>query len=151
MKFNWGTGIFLFLVLFLLASAAFIIYAVHQKVELVHEDYYEKGTDYTHEMEKSERSSKYEPLISFIEDKDSVKVIFPQELTGKVDSGNILFFRPSDMNRDVKHALTPAESVFQISKRELIAGRYILKINWYDNGFPYEVDKEIIISNIESK
>lgn len=149
MKFNWGTGIFLFLALFLLASAAFIIYAVNQDVELVHDDYYEKGTNYTSEMEKSARSAKYEPLVSFLEEDDSVKIIFPEELKGKIDSGNVLFFRPSDMNRDVKQTLNPAEIVLPVSKKELIAGRYILKINWFEKGIPYEIDKEVVINKTE--
>lgn len=149
MKFNWGTGIFLFLALFLLASAAFIIYAVNQDVELVHDDYYEKGTNYSKVMETSARSAKFESMISFLEDDDSVKVIFPEELIGRIDSGNMLFFRPSDMKRDLNHALTPAKSVFLVSKNELIAGRYILKINWFEKGVPYEIEKEIVINKTD--
>jgi hypothetical protein len=149
MKFNWGTGIFLFLALFLLASAAFIIYALNQDVELVHDDYYEKGTDYTNEMNKTARSAKFESLISISEDNDSVKVIFPEELDAKIDSGNVLFFRPSDKNLDKKFNLISAETVLPVSKKSLISGRYILKINWFDKGVPYEVDKEIVINKTE--
>ena len=59
MKFNWGTGIFMFLALFLLASAAFIIFAVRQDVNLVHKDYYEKGVDYTEQMNVNSRSTEF--------------------------------------------------------------------------------------------
>ena len=64
MKFNWGTGIFIFLALFLLGSAVFIIFAVRQDVNLVHKDYYEKGVDYTEQMNVNARSSEYKDNIS---------------------------------------------------------------------------------------
>ena len=50
MKFNWGTGIFTFIIIFLLLCVAFIIFAVRQGVNLVHDDYYEKGVDYSEDQ-----------------------------------------------------------------------------------------------------
>ena len=60
MKFNWGTGILIFLILFLLGSAAFIVFAFRQDVNLVHKDYYEKGVDYTQQMNTNSRSAEFE-------------------------------------------------------------------------------------------
>ncbi len=55
MKFTWGTGIFIFLILFLLAAAFFIGFAMRQDVNLVHEDYYERGVEYTEHMRTNSR------------------------------------------------------------------------------------------------
>lgn len=146
-KFNWGTGIFIFLALFLLASAGFIIYAFHQKVNLVHRDYYEKGNDYTGEMDIKARSACFNALISISEISDSVKISFPAELDGKIDSGNVLFYRPSDMNLDVSHKFSAIGNHLALSGKGLVAGRYIIRIKWFTNAKAYEVDKEYIIGN----
>ena len=63
MKFNWGTGILIFLIIFLLACAAFIIFAMRQDVNLVHKDYYEKGVDHTDKMNVDVRSKQFEDKI----------------------------------------------------------------------------------------
>jgi hypothetical protein len=144
-KFNWGTGIFIFLALFLLASAAFIIYAVNQDVNLVQKDYYEKGTDYTRQMEKDARSAKYGPLFRFSDEKDSVRIDFPDELKGKIDSGSVVFFRPSDMDLDLRYPIQPTMNEFVTDKSKLVSGRYILQIAWYSDGIDYGVKKEIEI------
>ncbi len=47
MKFHWGTGILIFLILFLLAAGFFIAFAMRQERDLVHEDYYERGVDHS--------------------------------------------------------------------------------------------------------
>ena len=41
-KFNWGTGVVIFLLLFLAAIITFVVFAFHQDVNMVHQDYYEK-------------------------------------------------------------------------------------------------------------
>ena len=59
MKFDWGTGILIFLILFLLAAAAFMVFAFKQDVNLVYKDYYNKGVDYTEQMDVIARSENY--------------------------------------------------------------------------------------------
>lgn len=146
MKLNWGTGIFIFLALFILASVAFIIFAVNQDVNLVHKDYYEKGTDFTRQMEVKARSERYMSLISINQDKDSVKIIFPDELAGRIDSGYVVFYRPSDMHNDLNFRLQPGCNSFSAAKDQMISGRYIIRLNWYSDRYDYEVNKETIIN-----
>ena len=62
MKFNWGTGILVFLILFLSASAVFIFFAMRQDVNLVHEDYYEQGVDYSAQMDIGPRVTRSRPM-----------------------------------------------------------------------------------------
>ena len=59
MKFTWGTGILIFLILFLLACGFFIAFAMRQDVSLVHEDYYEKGVDHSQQMLVEARSAQF--------------------------------------------------------------------------------------------
>jgi len=145
MKFNWGTGIFIFLTLFLIAAAAFIIFAFSQDVNLVHKDYYEKGVDYSDQMNVSERSELYNAFFQIRQEDDFLILQFNQELSFEIDSGKILFYRPSNSKHDLRLELEPRDSLVIVPKSDLIPGRYIVKLYWYSGGLKYEIDKPVNI------
>jgi hypothetical protein len=145
MKFNWGTGILLVLVLFLAASAAFIIFAINQDVNLVHKDYYEKGVDYSEQMKVISRS---EPLAGKIETRiaeTGLQIRLDSLLTTEIDSGKIVLFRPSGKDFDLEFPLEKNKTDFQFAAENLINGRYILKVSWFSRGLKYEVDKQVVV------
>ena len=142
MKFNWGTGIAIFLVLFLGAAAAFIIFAMNQDVSLVHKDYYEKGVDYSEQMNVTSRSAIFRDKIQVITGSEGVTVTLDSALAASIDSGKVVLYRPSDKNLDLEMPLVKPGPV-KISADKLEHGRYILKINWYSNGLKYEIDNDI--------
>jgi hypothetical protein len=145
MKFNWGTGILVFLILFLSASAVFIFFAMRQDVNLVHEDYYEQGVDYSAQMNVDARSAEYKDSFkTYIED-GSLVVDFGKSLALSIDSGSVLLFRPSSSSLDVSMPFGHIESSLKIPRSNLVAGRYILKLSWYSSGLKYEVDETIFI------
>ncbi|QGY43236.1 hypothetical protein GM418_06050 [Maribellus comscasis] len=145
MKWNWGTGIFIFLTLFLMASAGFIIFAINQDVNLVHRDYYEKGVDYTEQMNVNARSVPYKNALNVNLQNDVFQIDIDDLLAAKIDSGNVLLFRPSSSKNDVLISLNKQAKTIQISKDELINGRYILKFSWYSEGLRYELDRPVNI------
>jgi len=145
MKFTWGTGIFLFLVLFLAGSAAFIVFAARQKVNLVHKDYYEKGVDYSEQMRVNERSKPYVHSLNLQNETEFFLVTIESALAEKVDSGSMYMYRPSDSKRDITLPVPSGTSLVQFKKSDLINGRYILKFTWYTKGVKYEVDRPVNI------
>ena len=64
MSFNWGRGIFLVIILFLGACAAFMIYSRTQKWTMVEEDYYPKELRHEEVLEKMRNfNSLQEPML----------------------------------------------------------------------------------------
>jgi hypothetical protein len=145
MKFNWGTGILIFLILFLAACAAFIIFAMRQDVNLVHKDYYEKGVDHTDKMNVDARSNQFGEKIQIDYNNEYLLVSFDQSLAAKIDSGQVLMYRPSSSKQDVYFPMTLSENSLKIPKKNLISGRYILKLSWYSEGLKYEIDRPVNI------
>jgi hypothetical protein len=143
MKFNWGTGIFIFLVLFVAGAIAFIIFASKQHVNLVHKDYYEKGVDYSEQMKIDARSKQYSRLIDINSSNDYLLVEIDELLASKIDSGSIHLYRPSDSKKDVRIQVEAKTRNVQFQKQDLINGRYILKFYWYSDGLKYEVDRPV--------
>jgi hypothetical protein len=145
MKFNWGTGIALFLALFIVALISFVIFAWNQDVNLVHKDYYEKGVDYSARMDIESRSAPFEDKILITNLVDSVSIAFPKIVADRIDSGNVLFFRPSGHLLDTDFPMVFHDSLVFTDKTKLVSGRYIVKISWYSGGIPFEVDKTFIV------
>jgi len=145
MKFNWGTGILIFLTMFLMAAAAFIIFAMRQDVNLVHKDYYEKGVDYTEQMNVINRSQPYSDKIKVEQDENGLLISIDSALAATIDSGKVLMYRPSGSNQDLEFLLEkPIGNIF-ISSEKLIGGRYILKTQWFTVGQRFEVDQPVIV------
>lgn len=142
MKFNWGTGIAIFLVMFLGAAAAFIIFALNQDVSLVHKDYYEKGVDYSEQINVINRSAIFREKIQVITESKGITIALDSALAVSIDSGKVILYRPSDKKLDLEMPLVKPGPV-EIAADKLEFGRYILKINWYANGLKYEIDNDI--------
>ena len=145
MKFNWGTGILIFLILFLMASAVFIAFAMRQKVELVHEDYYERGVDHSTQMEVEERSAPYQEAILAVQLEGTLQISMTDSLAVSCDSARIQLYRPSDIQQDMNMPYDPGRGALVISRENLVPGRYILKLSWYSGGLRYEADRTLSI------
>ena len=145
MKFNFGTGILIFMLLFMTAIIAFVIFAHQQDVNLVHESYYEKGVDHTRQMQKEARSSEFFDKIDISDDGNYIRIVFPAGLAPKIEEGTVMFFRPSDHLKDIIKPLVLRGNVFIGAKDQLIPGRYIVKISWKANNADYVVDKQLIV------
>jgi len=144
MKFNWGTGIAIFLAMFLAAAAAFIIFAINQDVNLVHKDYYEKGVDYSEQMKTTSRSEVFQDKIQVISAASGLLVTVDSTLATTIDSGKVILYRPSGKEFDLELPL-PKTGIAEIPAQDLINGRYILKLHWYTSGVKYEIEKTVNI------
>lgn len=145
MKFNWGTGILIFLILFLLACGLFIGFAMRQDVSLVHEDYYEKGADHSQQMLVDARSVQFQNHISTQLNQGVLQIDIEQSLAAKMDSARFHLYRPSDSNYDILQSFEATQSPLIIPGEELVSGRYILKVYWSSGGLNYEIDQTVFI------
>ena len=145
MKFHWGTGILIFLILFLLAAGLFIIFAMRQEVSLVHEDYYEKGVDHSEQMLVEARSARYVNQIGTHIREGLLLIDIESSLLNRMDSARFHLYRPSDGTYDIQRTFDAEEGALAISGEELISGRYILKVYWSWEGLKYEVEQTVFI------
>jgi len=146
MKFNWGTGILIFLILFLLACGLFITFAMRQEISLEHEDYYERGVDHSEQMQLEARSAPYQNDISTRMQDGDLLVDIKASLAAQMDSAHMHLYRPSDSKLDLQASFDASRQGFAIPGDDLISGRYILKIFWSaDGGLKYEIDQTVFI------
>lgn len=148
MKFNWGTGIFIVITLFILTVIAFFIYMSSLDINLVEDNYYEKELVYQEKIDKIANSRTLSEQIKITADKERIQIRFPSVTTGKSPEGTILFFRPSDPGLDYSIPIALNDSSMQfIDAGRMGPGRYIVKIDWSLDDQLYYHEEGLMIGN----
>jgi len=145
MKLNWGQSIVLFFVIFVSLGIGFIIFSLRQNNDLVTENYYEKGADYTHQMEINSRSAVYNDSIQLMNKESKLVARFSKSIDQMTDSMHINFFRPSDKRFDYEVASLLNSDSISIDKSKLVKGRYKVEFKWQQGHLRYLVVKEFFI------
>lgn len=134
-KFNWGTGIFIFIALFLLACGFVIFKSFQQKNDLVSEEYYPQGLEYQKQIDRFAKANALSNPIIISEDKQDLLITYPVDLKGKDVRGEVIFFRPSDKNADLQDSIRFDTSMIQrIPLQRFIKGKYVAKFFWKMDG-----------------
>jgi len=136
MKINWGTGIVISMVLFMI----FILYFVYKSLtpeythELVSEDYYKDELHYQKEIDKLNNAVKLESKISLKNSEKGITIQFPDSLNYQDVKGNISFQRYSNSVLDFSKDIDLTSNKIVIPDSLLVSGKWIIKIDWNYKG-----------------
>lgn len=145
-KFNWGTGIFITIIVMVSWIGFLISKAFEYKVNIDTEDYYERGLDHTTQMERIKRSIPYEDGFTIEIIDEYIQISYPAFFYGKNVTGELWFYRPSDFELDKKIALSNQENNIQkVHIHYFKRGRYILRTTLNANDLSYFFEHDVII------
>jgi len=148
MKFNWGTGIFIFIVIFLLAVVAFFIFINNLDINLVEDNYYEKELVYQERIDKMNNTSGLPGKITIIQDQGMLIIQFPDIDSTHTPLGSVMFYRPSDPEKDFSIPLQLDDSLRQrVDVSMIVKGKWIIKLDWEMAGKEYFFEEAVIISH----
>jgi len=146
MKLHWGNYILIFIILFLTLCTIFIVFSLRQDRDLVIDDYYEIGADYSQKMETRDRSAVFIDSVYVKEKKNYFLVKFSPGLSLDIDELTLYFYRPSGKSEDfISEYEIKGDSVV-VNKKNLSTGRYILKISWLIGDDDFMVEQEIFVN-----
>lgn len=147
MKFNWGTGIFLFIVLFLVSMLTVVFLSFRQSNELVESEYYPQGIEYQKQIDRRQRAEALSARIDIKQSGSVVVLAYPAEFrNAALSNAEIYFYRPSAEMSDVKIAMQPDTALMQyLPVDNLRAGKYIVKFSWMMNETEYYDEQSIMI------
>ena len=138
MKFNWGHGLFVVIILGITGFLTLVFISTGERIDMVTDEYYPKELKYQDQIEKTKN---YNALAQKIELKvnGDLAVVFPK-LTDKPEgiTGNIHIYRPSDKRLDLEKEIqldTTYTTMF--NKSVLQSGKYEVIIEWQANNQPY--------------
>nr|NQU94395.1 FixH family protein [Bacteroidota bacterium] len=144
MKFNWGTGIVLVIIVFILGMAVMVFIAFRQNINLVHEDYYPKEIEHQQQIDKRKNARDLKEQITIKYTNDTIGIGFPSIFEYDKLLGKILLFRPSDNKKDIllQLALNKTGKQF-VSTSGMEKGKYIVQVEWVYRDVWYYFEKDI--------
>ena len=145
MKLHWGNAITIFFVIFLSLAFYFIYFAINQNNDLILDDYYEKGAEYTKQIYINERSIPFKDSIKINESNDSIEFYFCDSIINNSNTIFVNFYRPSNKQFDFTTKFNSNSKIFILSKSKLKKGRYIVKLSWKINTFDYEITRNVFV------
>jgi len=130
MKLNWGKSLIIFFILFFIWVLFFVLFAMRQNIDLVSDDYYQKGAGYTEQININKRSLLYQDSIQISTTAEEVQIVLSRGVALAGDSVQVYFFRSSDKRKDLRLVFKAAESPFLIASKKLVHGRYQVYLMW---------------------
>lgn len=130
MKFSWGTGIVVAIIVFMVITIATVIFMMNQKVDLVSDNYYEKGINYQEQIDMENRSQRLKSSVQMQIKDDLFEILFPVDFEQQTLSGEIFFYRPSDSRKDFRLQLNLTDLRQLIPVKGLEKGFWRVQLNW---------------------
>lgn len=143
---NWGKSIVLAFVLFAMLIITLVVKSMQHDVNLVAPDYYEEELAYQDQIDRIHNFNDLleKPVIQ----KTSGQIIlsFPSALAGKMVTGEIHFFRPSDHSIDQKFKIQLNKNDSQVfSTTSFGKGLWKAKLRWESDSKEYFSEQRIVI------
>ncbi|MCB2220349.1 MAG: FixH family protein [Bacteroidetes bacterium] len=144
---NWGTGILIGIILFMLFIIGLVYIAVKQDFDLVEKDYYPKALEYQQQIDKEGNARTLAQQIQIENIGGQIILTFQSFFQPKDISGQITFYRPSDKKSDIRFEIEADSSGQQkIAENLLNTGKYILQIDYQVNGKAYYQEGPVYIN-----
>ncbi|HRN26881.1 MAG TPA: FixH family protein [Ignavibacteriaceae bacterium] len=146
-KFNWGTGILITIIIFMVITISTVIFLMNQKVDLVASDYYDKGIHHQEQIDRMNRTNKMGNEVSITPENGFIRLVLPKYFAQKSLNGTIQFYRPSDSKKDFAVALTIDTSAQQfISTQNMVKGYWKVKLNFTQDEVEYYKESSFVIN-----
>jgi hypothetical protein len=146
MKFNWGFGIALVIVIFAAGVGVLVYIAASQKVDLVADNYYEQELKHQDRIDESGRAVDLKKKIEVRAANSELKIIFPDSFLNNEIIGTVMLYRPSDRKSDIMLPLVLDSANTQtILTSSFQKGLWRAKIMWeYEKEKYYQEEIAII-------
>lgn len=146
--FNWGTGIFIAVALFVTATLSVVGYLVSLEYHLVSDRHYEEAVSYQDHINRVERTERLKQPVNIrvVPDEASIQVDFSRLSDHSDLKGTIELYRPSDSSLDQKTDLLLDENGSQlIPVQDMAKGKWLVKITWSSEDGNYFTQESIFL------
>jgi hypothetical protein len=144
-KLNWGTGIVIGIIVFVIISISMTVIFMTQDVSLVSDNYYEKSLSYQEEIDKQSRTKSLDEQVKINFNGEVIIISVPSNYLSKDISGEIFFYRPSNPELDFVLPFQLVEGNQIIPVERLEKGFWRIKLNWTMDGNGYYNERAITI------
>lgn len=147
MKLNWGNGIAIFYICFMIAMIFMVVKSAQNRVDLVQENYYEKDLNYeAFRQSRANAKAMVDPIqVSYLAKERHLSISFPSAMQNAI--GEIALFRPSNKYMDKKyHLKLDDQSQMTISlPPDMRKGLWYVKVDWIHQDKSYYSEQSIVL------
>ncbi len=140
MKINWGSGVVIAFVCFMVFILSFVYRSLvmeEYQHELVSEDYYKEELHYQEEIDKMNKAKTLEENVKLSNTPEGIRITFPQNMDTDSISGSVSFQRYSNKKLDFVVPVQLEDHAQLIPDGKLASGKYIIKIDWKEGSEAY--------------
>jgi nitrogen fixation protein FixH len=144
----WPAAIVGFFVLAIIFLTTFIVWAVHQRADLVSANYYENEVRYQQQLDSMNRSQSLaaQSVITYEPVRQNIVITLPTAQSHGA-TGSVHLYRPSDARLDREVPLTlDAEGIQRLDAKQLHDGLWKVRVKWSVNGQDYFLDQPVIVT-----
>jgi len=145
----WPYFIIAYFVIFGSALATWIIYAFHEDMDLVRNDYYQEEILYQQQLDRLNRTQPFRAEVRITHDKSlqAITITLPAAHTQHLVMGCIQLYRPSDAKLDRSVPLSVDSSGTQrIDAKRLRPGFWKVRVTWTAGGQEYFFDQPLVVA-----
>ena len=143
---NWGKGITLVIILFIITMLGMVFYASKQTNEMVENNYYDKELKYQSLIDASKNLNVISTDSLIVQEENQLKVVIPNALVNGFKDGNIEFLSSDAEKKDTNIAFSPdSTGNYIIPRNDIKSGYYNARIKWISNEKNYYREQKVII------
>lgn len=146
MKLNWGTGIVIFMALFMIFILQYVIRVQTNPDldnELVTEAYYQQEVAVDGNYQKTQNALALGNDFSILYKSEGVIVTFPEYFDISGINGKVSLYRPSNQKLDNAYPIRLSSHHLLIPRNQLVDGRWDIIVDWSYKGRGYLQKKAI--------
>lgn len=132
-KINWGTGIAIAIVLFIVFILSFVyktLFIEKYEHHLVSEDYYKEELHYQEEIDKLNNANLLLENVVLRNENSGIKIIFPEDKDYRKIEGIVKFIRLSNDKLDFQRDIDLKKNFMLIEDSSLVHGKWEIIIDW---------------------
>ncbi len=142
---NWGKGIILVFVIFVLGIGIMVYRSMTKNIDLVTTNYYEKELKYQEQINRINNTNNLKESLKIEYNGSAVIITYPTT-AGKSFSGDIALYKPSDAKSDFKLKVEPGTDMKQLLPMDkLTKGLWKVQVLWAADGKDYFNEEKIMI------
>lgn len=139
-KINWGTGIVIAIVLFIVFILSFVyrtIFIEEYEHHLVSEDYYKEELHYQKEIDKMNNANLLFENVTLRNTDKGIIIHFPDDKDYNKIKGIVNFLRRSNKKLDFERKIDLKNNSMLIEDKLLVPGKWEIKVDWKYEGEDY--------------
>jgi len=146
---NWGYKISIVFAGFVALIITLVVISMTQKdIHLVTEKYYEKEIAYQDQIDIEQNTADLieKPVIKYQKENQLVVFQYPEQFNQEKITGKILFYRPSNANKDFTvNVSSDQHSMQQILVGHLEKGLWKVKMEWTSGSDKYYLEEKLVL------